>query len=91
MWIETTIEVYYCIFMRHKKDFRVFWSFTDIDGISMSFSKWYPFVLTEWWFSGSETPIIKVEQKKEKESDKEWEYKYFIYCDNDADNTQFNF
>ncbi len=82
MWIETTIEVYYCIFLRHKKDFIVFWSFTDVEWTWMSFSKWYPNVLTEWWFKWSDTPIIKVDQRKEIESDKEWKYKYFLFCNN---------
>ena len=79
MWIETSPEVCAVIFARHKKDLKPHASFTDMTGTGYEFSSGKPEVMTEWGFSGSETPLLKIEQKKESEAQKDWDVKYFIY------------
>ena len=79
MWKETSAEVYAVIWARHRKDLSAFASFTDMSGQGYEFSTGHPEVLTEWGFKDSESPILKIVQRKEYESDKEWNVEYFIY------------
>ena len=79
MWKETSAEVYAVIWARHRKELSAFASFTDMSGQGYEFSTGKPEVLTEWGFKDSESPILKIVQRKECESDKEWENEYFIY------------
>jgi hypothetical protein len=79
MWLETSAEVYAVIFARHKKDFSVHSSFTDVDGDGHTFSTGRPEILTEWGFRNSETPLLKIVQTKESKAQKEWDAFFFIY------------
>ena len=82
MWKETSAEVYAVIFAKHRKDFSVHSSFTDITGNGYEFSTGRPELLTEWGFRESNIPLLKLRQSKEFESDKEWNIEYFIYYGN---------
>jgi len=81
MWKETSVEVYSVIWARHHKELCVHSSFTDPTGTGYDFSTGHPEIITEWGFKNSERPIIKHISKKEKESDLEWDYEYFIFCE----------
>lgn len=80
MWIETSAEVYYVILAKHRKNLGVYSSFSDPTGNGLEFSSGRPEMITEWGFKTSDQPLIKIRQTKENESDREWEYEYFIYC-----------
>ena len=80
MWKETTPEVYAVIRAIHHKDLGVFGTYTDPDGRSYEWSSGHPEIMTEWGFRNAENPLIKIIQKKEHESDKEWQCEYFLYC-----------
>ena len=80
MWIETSAEVYYVIHAKHKKDLCVHASFSDPTGNGLDFSSGMPEMITEWGFKNSENPLVKIRQTKEKESDREWNNEFFIFC-----------
>ena len=86
MWVETSIEVYAVIMARHKKDFTVHSSFSDITGNGHHFSTGHPEMITEWGFKDATTPVVKIEQKKDREDDKEWETKVFIHYTTEPQN-----
>jgi hypothetical protein len=79
MWVETTIEVYAVIMARHKKDFCVHSSFSDSTGNGHHFSTGHPEMITEWGFKDADNPLLKIEQRKENEEQKEWETTVFIH------------
>ena len=80
MWKETSSEVYAVIFANHKKDLKPHASFTDTTGNGYHFSSGHPEIMTEWGFENAETPLLKIVQRKEAESDKEWILEFFIFC-----------
>jgi len=79
MWKQTSAEVYAVIWARHKSDLTVFATFTDSTGDGYEFSTGRPEVLTEWGFKDSETPLIKIIQKKNHKLDKEWNVEFYIF------------
>ena len=80
MWKETSNEVYAVIFAKHRKDLKPHASFTDMTGDGYHFSSGHPEIMTEWGFENAENPLLKIVQKKENESDKDWNVEFFIYC-----------
>ena len=80
MWKETSNEVYAVVFAKHKKDLTPHASFTDVTGNGYHFSDGHPKIITEWGFKNADNPLLKIEQWKENESDKDWNVEFFIYC-----------
>lgn len=53
-WVKTTKEVYYAIYNAHKRDLRVFESYTNIGGSDGQERR----MLTGWGFAGSKNSLI---------------------------------
>lgn len=79
MWVETSKEVYAVIMAKHRKDMCVHSSFTDSTGNGYEFSSGKPTIHTEWGFKDSDYPLLRVEDEKENEQQKDWETKFFIF------------
>jgi len=81
MWLETSNEVYAVIFAKHRKELKVYSSFTDVTGKGYHFSSGHPEILTEWGFTNSKNPILKIVQRKENDEDKDWNFEFYIYAE----------
>lgn len=76
IFIETTKEVFYAIYDKHKDSFGVFSTISRPDGGYFG----QPEMMTEWGFKNSDTPIIKSVAEKDNPED-EWKWEYYILFD----------
>lgn len=76
-WVETTEEVFFAIYMKHKKEMCVFGTLTCPEG-DARLGVNNPYILTEYGFERSDFPLIKFEKTKINLEQKKWIKSYFI-------------
>ena len=76
-WKKTTEEVYQAIYRQHQQDFTVFGSDTKLENNSLGDFH----MLTEWGFRDSPIPLIKWEQR----GDREYRYAIAIPIENEEE------
>lgn len=76
-WVKTTEEVFFAIFMQHKKEMGVFGACTYPEGDArLGISN--PYVMTEWGFERSDFPLIRETRTKESLEQENWDFEYSL-------------
>lgn len=78
-WLQTDKHVYGAIYREHYHELQVFGTCTAPEGNPM-LGIALPYILTEWGFSRSDTPLIRSIATKDSMEQNEYDYKYYIAC-----------
>lgn len=76
-WVRTTEEVFFAIFMQHRKEMGVFGTCTCPDG-DMLLGHTNPYIMTEWGFERSDFPLIREIRTKKSLEQENWDFEYSL-------------